>query len=303
MESERTQEYLEAIYKRQDKETPVSTSSLARDLKVSQPAVTDMLGTLEKKGLIDYKTGKGTILTDTGRQRAIGVIRRHRLWERFLTDILGMRWDKVHDEACRLEHVSSPDIEEGLSSILGNIDTCPHGHSIPDKRGNIKPDDAIPLSKLRPAQKVRILTIDKEEPKLLRTVKKMGLEPQTDITILKKEKDGSVEIAIDNKKLWLDKELSAVLMAKPISDIEQAIPEEIPLTRLVTGRSGIVKTYSGGRNMLGRCLSLGLTPGSIIKMLENYSGGPVLVKIHDTEIALGRGLAEKISVTPSEKAC
>ena len=96
MESERTEEYLEAIYKRLRKETPVSTSSLAVDLGVSQPAVTDMLRHLEDKGLIDYKTSKGAVLTQSGEERALAVIRRHRLWERFLTDVLGMKWDKVH---------------------------------------------------------------------------------------------------------------------------------------------------------------------------------------------------------------
>ena len=93
MDSERTEEYLEAIYKEQSKGESASTSFLARDLGVSQPAVTDMLKTLESKGLIVYKSSQGATLTDIGVERALGVIRQHRLWERFLTDILGMSWD------------------------------------------------------------------------------------------------------------------------------------------------------------------------------------------------------------------
>ena len=107
MKSERTEEYLEAICKRQETENPVSTSSLAADLAVSLPAVTDMMRRLEVNGLIDYSHNKGASLTKEGERIALSVIRRHRLWERFLVDILGLRWDEVHDEACRLEHALS----------------------------------------------------------------------------------------------------------------------------------------------------------------------------------------------------
>ena len=151
MDSERTEEYLEAIYKEQSKGESASTSFLARDLGVSQPAVTDMLKNLESKGLIDYKSSKGATLTDTGVEKALGVIRQHRLWERFLTDVLGMKWDKVHDVACKLEHLNVPEVEERLAVILGDTDTCPHGHSIPDKEGNIKAGKSRTADKFLPA--------------------------------------------------------------------------------------------------------------------------------------------------------
>lgn len=301
MGSERIEEYLEAIYKRQGKETPVSTSSLAKDLRVSQPAVTDMLGSLESKGLIDYEASKGAVLTDLGMQEALGVIRRHRLWERFLTDILGMKWDKVHEEACKLEHVTSPDIEEKLAGILGDAETCPHGQSIPDKSLNVKEQETEPLSKFKLLQKVCIVAIDDEDSKTLQTIEELGLRPKVIVTILKKDEDGSLELGTGNEKIRLSSELAKVLMAKPVRTREAADTEdELPLSKLTAGNSGILKSYQGGRGMLGRCLSLGFTPGSLIKMLENYNGGPVLVKIHDTEVALGRELAEKITVTKNE---
>ncbi len=89
MKNERTEEYLEAIYKRQSKKLPVTTSSLAEDLKVSPPAVSDMLHHLDKQGFIAYKPNKGATLTALGSEKALGIVRRHRLWERFLTDISG----------------------------------------------------------------------------------------------------------------------------------------------------------------------------------------------------------------------
>jgi DtxR family Mn-dependent transcriptional regulator len=303
MKSERTEEYLEAIYKRLGKETPVSTSSLASDLGVSQPAVTDMLRTLENKGLIEYKVSRGATLTHSGEERALAVIRRHRLWERFLTDILGMKWDKVHEEACRLEHATSPDIEKGLSSILGDVDTCPHGHSIPDEDGNIKPEKTTSISEFRPLQKVRILAIDNEDPRLLRVLEQLGLRPGIVVTLLKKNRDGSLDIEFQKGKIALDYTTASALTAEPVTETLLPIDEaEIDMGELLPGESAVIKTCGGGRGSLGRCLSLGFTPGSIIKMVENYRRGPVLVKIHDTEVAIGRQLAEKISVVRNKAA-
>jgi len=304
MESERTEEYLEAIYKRQGRETPVSTSSLASDLGVSQPAVTDMLRTLESKGLIDYKTNRGAVLTRAGEEGAIAVIRRHRLWERFLTDVLGMKWDKVHDEACRLEHATSPDMEKGLSRVLGNVDTCPHGHSIPDESGNIETKKTTPISQFRSHQKVRILAVDDEKPRLLRDIERLGLQPGVIVTILKRNNDGSLDIEHDRGKISLSKETAAILRAEAApSDRLPPKEVELPLSKLLPGESAVIKTYGGGRGSMGRCLSLGFTPGSAIKMMENYHRGPVLVKIHDTAVAVGRQLADKISVVRKEAAC
>ncbi len=303
MDSERTEEYLEAIYKEQSKGEAASTSFLARDLGVSQPAVTDMLKNLESKGLIDYQSNKGATLTDIGVERALGVIRRHRLWERFLTDVLGMKWDKVHDVACKLEHLDVPEVEERLAVILGDTDTCPHGHSIPDKDGNIKKEKAVPLTRFQPLQKVNILAIDEGDPRLLRDIEKKGLKPQVVVTILKKNEDGSLELEAGQKKIRINANLAGILLAEPVTiDHPSVIQEDTPLSRLGAGNSGVLKEYTGERNLLGRCLSLGFTPGSVVKMLENYNSGPVLVKVHDTAIALGRDLAEHITVTRNENA-
>jgi DtxR family Mn-dependent transcriptional regulator len=298
MESERVEEYLEAIYKRQKAETPVSTSTLAKDLRVSLPAVTDMLRRLESEGLVEYRANKGAILTPRGNERAVSVVRRHRLWERFLTDILGVKWDRVHREACRLEHATSPETEKKLASLLGNVDTCPHGYPIPDKNGNIKDQEVMPLSEFEPGQMVCILTIAEEAPTLLRNIDRLGLRPGTVVTVESKDSNGSLELEVGGERLRLEKETAALLLAKPVSAEEKtAAVEEISISKLASGESGVVKSYAGGRGMLGRCLSMGFTPGSLVKMLKNFGSGPVLVRVHDTEVALGRGIAERIVVT------
>ena len=226
------------------------------------------------------------------------------MWERFLTDVLGMKWDKVHEEACKLEHVTSPEIEKGLSQVLGDVDTCPHGHSIPDKSGNIKEKDMAPLSKCQTAQPLCISAIDREDAALLRKIEKLGLRPGIPITIVKKNKDGTIDLEAGGKKISINGEMAGVLLARPASRARgEAVTEEIPLSKLASGHSGIIRSCGSGRSSLGRCLSLGFTPGSIVKMMENFSSGPVLVKVHDTEVALGRGLAEKITVYPNSKIC
>jgi DtxR family Mn-dependent transcriptional regulator len=303
MDSERTEEYLEAIYKEQTKGDPASTSFLARDLGVSQPAVTDMLKNLESKGLIDYKSSKGATLTELGVERALGVIRRHRLWERFLTDVLGMKWDKVHEVACKLEHLDVPEVEERLAVILGDTDTCPHGHAIPDNKGNIKKEKAVPLTRFQALQRVNITAIDEGDSRLLAAIEKKGLKPQVIVTIHKKNEDGSLELEAGNRKIKINADLAMALLAEPVSAGQRdTIKEETTLSKLNAGNTCVLKEYTGERNLLGRCLSLGFTPGSVVKMLENFNSGPVLVKVHDTEVALGRDLADHITVTRNENA-
>jgi len=297
MDTERTEEYLEAIYKEQNKGTPASTSLLARSLGVSSPAVTDMLRHLKRRGLVYYKPSEGASLTDVGLDKALGVIRRHRLWERFLTDVLGMKWDTVHEEACKLEHIASADVTERLATILGDADTCPHGHSIPDKDGNIKEQKAMPLDDFQPTQQACIVAVDVEDTKILKRIEELGLRPKVVVTILDKKADGSLELEVGRKKLRLSSKLAAVLLAEPIGSHLRGKAREIPLSKLVAGHSGVLTSYAGEREQLGRCLSLGFTPGSVVKMLENYNGCPVLVKVHDTEVALGRELAEKMTVS------
>jgi DtxR family Mn-dependent transcriptional regulator len=297
VDSERTEEYLEAIYKEQSKNPSVSTSLIAQNLGVSAPAVTDMLRHLGVRGLVDYKPNEGVSLTDIGLSKALEVIRRHRLWERFLTDVLGMTWDTVHDEACKLEHIASAEVTERLARTLGDVDTCPHGQPIPDKDGNIKQEKTMPLTDFLPSQQVCILAVDIEDTKILEEIEKRGLRPKVVVTILNKKADGSLELEAGKKKIRLSSKLAAVLLAEPITYQLQGGVQEIPLSKLVAGHSGVLTSYAGEREQLGRCLSLGFTPGSVVKMLENYNGCPVLVNVHDTKVALGRELAEKMTVS------
>jgi DtxR family Mn-dependent transcriptional regulator len=178
----RIEEYLESIYKLQQEQHPVSTSRLAEHLKLSPPSVSEMVKKLASKDLVSH-TEKGVCLTREGNTIAKKVIRRHRLSERLLTDILGFKWDEVHDEACRLEHAISPEMEDRIAESLGNPRTCPHGHPIPDKDGKLTKEKVKPLSELRATEKGIIVSVFEEDPKMLQYLASLGLIPDVCVKV------------------------------------------------------------------------------------------------------------------------
>ncbi|MFA5802798.1 MAG: metal-dependent transcriptional regulator [Thermoleophilia bacterium] len=177
------EEYLEAIYK-MALDGQVIAARLAERMSVSPPTVADMLRRLSDNGYVKTSRREGVQLTKKGQETAESLVRRHRLWERFLTDVLGLEWDAVHEEACRLEHAMSPQVEEKLSEILGHPETCPHGHPIPGTpRARKREKEAKPLSELCAGDKAIIERVSEEEPKLLQYLGTLGLLPDARITI------------------------------------------------------------------------------------------------------------------------
>lgn len=141
--------YLKAIYKLQETNTEVvATSALAQVMGVHAPSVTDMLKRMAQKKLVIYQKSKGFKLTEKGRQVAVGIIRNHRLWEVFLVDKLGFRWDEVHDLAEELEHIHSDALVSKLDAYLGFPKSDPHGDPIPDANGVLPKSKAVLLSML-----------------------------------------------------------------------------------------------------------------------------------------------------------
>jgi len=181
-ESPRTEEYLEYIYKLQEMHESATTSKLAERLELAPSSVSEMLKQLEQKGLVKYAE-KGVVLTKEGELEAKKVIRKHRLSERLLTDILGFKWDKVHEEACRLEHDISPEMEEKIEKKLGNPKTCPHGYPIPDKNGLIVQDNTEKLSELKANEKGVIISVFEENSEMLQYLGSLGLYPETEVEV------------------------------------------------------------------------------------------------------------------------
>ncbi|MEO5684656.1 MAG: metal-dependent transcriptional regulator [Chitinophagaceae bacterium] len=150
MHSYTEENYLKAIYKLQEiNGEVVATSALAQVLGVHAPSVTDMLKRMAGKKLVAYQKSKGFKLTEKGKQVAVGIIRNHRLWEVFLVDKLGFRWDQVHDLAEELEHIQSVDLVNKLDAYLGYPKADPHGDPIPDANGVLPKLKSVLLATLQ----------------------------------------------------------------------------------------------------------------------------------------------------------
>jgi DtxR family Mn-dependent transcriptional regulator len=180
------EEYLEALYKLAHAEADlVSTTQVAQMIGVSAASVSEMFRRLSDQGLVDYVPYRGASLTARGRREGARVIRNHRLWERFLVDVLGMEWDKVHAEACRLEHATSPGVAERLAEFLNDPRTCPHGHALPASVSGENTLGAAPaatplptlyLSEAPQGFEGQVIAVG-EDPELLRHCARVGLTP------------------------------------------------------------------------------------------------------------------------------
>src|SRR5204863_6808225 len=150
----------------------------------------EMVGCLERDGFIERAADKTLAFTESGREHAELVVRRHRLIERFLTDVLGIPWDEVHEEAERMEHAMSPRLEASMRAAIGDATTCPHGHPI--VAGAREP--GVPLADVAPGAKVRVLRFENEAEDVLKYLKESGLYPGLEGTL---SDSGEHEIAVD----------------------------------------------------------------------------------------------------------
>ena len=178
------EEYLEVIYRLQKKNGVARTSALTEMLDVAPGTITNTVERLEKASLITHEPYKGVKLTDKGRKMALHVIRRHRLSERLLTDVLNVEWDRAHSAACKLEHGVSDEIAKRIEDMLGRPKTCPHGNPIPTEKGDITEERHKSILEMRPQEKGVVIRIDDESPSLLRYLDSLGIRPNVKIKVV-----------------------------------------------------------------------------------------------------------------------
>ncbi len=179
---ERTEMYLKSVLTIALAGYRVTTSRVAEAMAVSAPSASEMLKRLEHHGYLEPSAG-GIRLTASGRQVATQVVRRLRLAERLLTDILKMELVAVYDEACKLEHVISPEVEARLDDVLGRPETCPHGHPIPKPDGTLLARRDQTLASLAPRAPARITALPEERTDLLRATLEAGLSLGAEISV------------------------------------------------------------------------------------------------------------------------
>lgn len=221
MVSEQLEEYLESILDIEEKEGVAKTSAIAKCMKVPPASVTGALQTLADKGFIDYQPYRGAILTGSGREKARKVKRRHRLLEVFLSDVLHISGQNVHDEACRMEHTLSDETECALCRMLNAPSRCPHGSLIGACDRDVdtctaclekdttpaacpRDESLIPVTALRPGQRGTIAFI-RGDSSVVQRLTDLGLTLRTDIQLVRKAPlSGPVEIGVRKTKLAID---------------------------------------------------------------------------------------------------
>ena len=178
--------YIKAIFKLEEKSNkqPINTNDIAVSLSMKPASVTDMIKRLSDKKWITYKKYYGVLLTKKGKEIALDVVRKHRLWEVFLVNKLQFKWDEVHDMAEQLEHINSKELINKLDDFLGNPKFDPHGDLIPTREGKIEPQKSFPLSSIIKKQKLVFSGVLNHEPKFLQYLTSINIELGHSIEIL-----------------------------------------------------------------------------------------------------------------------
>jgi DtxR family Mn-dependent transcriptional regulator len=227
------EEYLQIIYWLQEAGLPITGANIARAMQVSAPTVHEMIGRLEDDGYVTRAANKSLEFTDTGREHASQIVRRHRLIERFLTDVFDIPWDQVHEEAERLEHWMSPVVEERMLRAIGDSKTCPHGHPIFEGER----EEGVPLADVEEGASVRVLRFENEAEDLLHYLKETGLTPGLQATLGHARSD---EIVLDGDSAQYTVTRSVAetvsVVADPSPAPRVALPDQLVLGKERYGR-------------------------------------------------------------------
>ncbi len=216
--SSAVQDYLKAIHRLEEAHERASPADIAEQLRVKAPSVTGMMKRLAEAGWVNYEPGSGATLTPAGRTEALRVIRRHRLIELFLTQVLKLDWSEVDAEAEALEHAISPRLEQAIAAHLGEPSHDPHGHPIPSADGELARRPLTRLCDFRTGDRVAIREAQDDTPERLRRWKSLGLTPGTVVDIRRYEElDDLFELEVAGRTVQLGSEGLAGLRGEKVS--------------------------------------------------------------------------------------
>ena len=227
------EDYLQTMYWLEEAGLPITGANIARAMQVSAPTVHEMIGRLETDGYVTRRDDKALEFTETGKRHAAQVVRRHRLIERFLTDVFDIPWDQVHEEAERLEHWMSPVVEERMLKAIGDASTCPHGHPIFEGRR----EQGVPLADVEEGAKVTILRFENEAEDLLHYLKDSGLHPGLEGSLARSD-DDRVVVAADGGEMSVTRSVAETVsvVADPSPEPRTALPDQLVMAREHWGR-------------------------------------------------------------------
>jgi DtxR family Mn-dependent transcriptional regulator len=194
MPTSTAENYLKAIWLNEERGDEMTTiGALAKALRLTKGSVTTMAKSLASKGMVEHHFREGVRLTAEGRAVAVNVLRKHRLVETFLVQVLQMDWTAVHREAEALEHAVSDEVLDRIDTMLGHPATDPHGDPIPNRKGQLgKSGDKMTLATCLPQKPLRVVRINDQTPEFLEFIQKIGLKPGTDLRVAMRDKASGV---------------------------------------------------------------------------------------------------------------
>jgi len=217
MQTQAVEDYLKTIYELQFQEGTVSTTSLAKQMEVTAASATGMIKKLAKLKLVSYEPYQGVQLTSAGEKIALEVLRHHRLIERYLSEALGVPWDQVDEEAEKLEHILSDELENRMDAFLGYPKTDPHGAPIPSPEGYLAPSSNLRLSDMTPGKRAVITEVSDHDPEMLRYLGELGLFPEIQVIVLDAAPfEGPLTLKIDGEERTLGREVAQYILVEEI---------------------------------------------------------------------------------------
>jgi DtxR family Mn-dependent transcriptional regulator len=227
------EEYLQSLFWLFEAGLPMTGANLARAMQLSAPTVHEMLGRLERDGYIARNAERMITFTAEGREHAERLVSRHRMIERFLTDVVGVPWDDVHGEAEHLQHAMTPRFEAYVRASVGDVMTCPHGHPI--RVG--ERTDGVPLADCELGAKVTILRLENEAEDLLHYLKEAGLEPGMEGEVIASDSE-TVTVRSGDTEATITTSVAETVsvIADPSPPPRIALPEQLVLGRERYGR-------------------------------------------------------------------
>lgn len=213
------EDYLKAIYGIEQGGGAAATNDIAAKLAIAAASVSGMVRRLADQGLVSYERYRGVRLTDLGRRAALRTIRRHRVIETYLAQALGYPWDRVHEEAERLEHAVSDELVDRMASAVGEPEADPHGHPIPTRDGVIDETRHRTLSDLARGQRSRVKRVSDEDSELLRYLAQIGIRPGVVVTLTERAPfDGPLTLAVGKATCQVGPALASRVMVELLPD-------------------------------------------------------------------------------------
>lgn len=213
------EDYLKAIYEIGRGSVAVATNDIAQKLELTAASVSGMVRRLAEQGLLSYERYRGVTLTETGRRAALRTIRRHRVIEAYLSQALEYPWDRVHDEAERLEHAASDELVNRMADAIGEPVVDPHGAPIPSRDGSMDETIYLSLADLGTGYGAKVVQVSDDDPEMLRYLGELAIVPGAEVVVLAKAPyEGPITLRIAGTKLSIGPALAAQVMVAPLAD-------------------------------------------------------------------------------------